>query len=177
MTKNKDCSMRNKKDMVKRVSDTSEDQAQAHICSWCLQNGLVPVAIPNGFNLGGAMSLFKKYGISTKELQGINAKQMQLLKKEGLHTGFPDLMIFGESKNGIHLIFMENKVKRNKPSEIQMLCHNWLRGLGFRVEVSYNSIDAISKIKDYFDIKSTQAFGSSYIQSRTKLLKKKRRVK
>jgi hypothetical protein len=42
---------------------------------------------------------------------------------------------------------MENKVKGNKPSEIQIACHEWLRSIDFTVEVSKDSIDAIQKIK------------------------------
>jgi hypothetical protein len=135
---------------IKKIKSTNEDQAQAYICSWCLQNNLIPVAVPNGFNLGGVATLFKAHGLSMAALNGINAKQIKLLKKEGLHTGFPDLIIFGRSGNGKNILFMENKVKGNKPSEIQIACHEWLRSIDFTVEVSKDSIDAIQKIKKYF---------------------------
>ena len=40
---------------VKRIKDMDENQEQALIVSWCLQNDLIPVAVPNGFNLGGSI--------------------------------------------------------------------------------------------------------------------------
>lgn len=135
---------------IKKIKDSSEDKAQAYICSWCLQNNLVPIAVPNGVNLGAAISLFKKYGLPVKELQAINAKQIILLKKEGLHVAFPDMIIVGNSLDKINILFMENKVKNNKPTELQVAVHDWLRSLGFVVEVSKNSVDAIQKIKSYF---------------------------
>lgn len=163
-------------EVIKKNKETNEDEAQAYICSWCYQNNLVPVAIPNGFNLGGVMSLFKKNGLSVKELQAVNAKQIMLLKKEGLHTGLPDLMIFGFASGKIPLLFMENKVKNNKPSEIQLACHAWLRSLGFTVEVSENSIDAIKKIKNYFQPSLVQKINMLYIELRKKILAKKKEV-
>lgn len=158
---------------IKKIKETNEDEAQAYICSWCLQNNLVPAAIPNGFNLGGVMSVFKKYGLPVSELKSINAKQIMLLKKEGLLTGMPDLMIFGCANGKIPLLFMENKVKNNKPSEIQLATHEWLRSLGFTVEVSKNSIDAIQKIKNYFQPSLVQKINILYIELRKKILKKK----
>lgn len=159
--------------MIKTIKDTKEDEAQAYICSWCLQNNLIPVAVPNGFNLGGVMNLFKTHGLSLAVLSGINAKQIKLLKKEGLHTGFPDLIVFGFSPDGQNLLFMENKVKNNKPSEIQLACHAWLRAIGFTVEVSKNSIDAIQKIKSFFGALE-QPENIDYLQIRTEILNKKK---
>jgi hypothetical protein len=161
---------------VKKIKETNEDKAQAYICSWCYQNNLVPAAITNGFNLGGTISLLKKYGFPTSEMKAINAKQITLLKKEGLHTGMPDLMIFGLAGGKIPLLFMENKVKNNKPSEIQLACHAWLRSLGFTVEVSKNSIDAIQKIKNYFQPSLVQKINMLYIELRKKILAKKKEV-
>lgn len=158
---------------IKKISVAKEDEAQAHICSWCLQNNLVPVAVPNGFNLGGVASLFKTHGLSLAVLNGINAKQIKLLKKEGLHTGFPDLIVFGIPfkwhEHAPCLMFMENKVKNNKPSEIQLACHEWLRSLGFTVEVSKDSVDAIRKIKEYFG-SMAQGENVSYAEIRKNIL-------
>jgi len=154
--------------MLKKIKNTNEDEAQVHICSWCLQNNLIPVAVPNGFNLNGVIGIFKKNGLSVKELQAINAKQIKLLKKEGLHTGFPDLIIFGLP----NILFMENKVKNNKPSEIQLACHAWLRSLGFVVEVSENSIDAIKKIRSFFAKNIEQNDNKKYLELRKEILNK-----
>ena len=41
---------------------------------------------------------------------------------------------------------VENKVKNNKPSPIQLVCHTWLRELGYTVEISTSTKDAIEKI-------------------------------
>lgn len=160
---------------IKKIKDTKEDEAQKYICSWCLQNGLVPVSVANGFNLGAAIGIFKKNGLSVKELQALNAKQMLLLKQEGLHTGFPDLLIFGFSPNGKNLLFMENKVKNNTPSEIQLACHAWLRAIDFTVEVSKNSVDAIQKIKSFFGV-TEQKENIEYLQIRKDILNKKKEV-
>lgn len=146
--------------MIKTIKKMKEDESQALIVSWCLQNNLVPVAVPNGFNLNAAMPILKKYGLPTSELAALNAKQIALLKKEGLHTGFPDLMIFGHP----NILFMENKVKNNKPTQEQLMCHEWLRNLGFDVMISTDAADAIKKIRNYFE--KNQLINHKYIQKR-----------
>lgn len=161
--------------MIKKIKNINEDEAQAYICSWCLQNNLIPCAITNGVNLGGFISLFKKHGLPVGEMKAVNAKQIALLKKEGLLTGMPDLMIFGFTNEKIPLLFMENKVKNNSPSEIQKATHDWLRSLGFTVQVSKNSIDAIQKIKCYFGQESQPA-NAEYMVTRKHILTKKKEV-
>lgn len=156
---------------IKKIKGMNENEEQAVIVSWCLQNGLVAVAVPNGFNLMPSFIL-KKYGISEKEIKTRNAIQINQLKREGLHTGFPDLMIFGEHSNN-KILFMENKVKNNKPSEVQLLCHQWLRELGFTVEISTDSKDAIEKIKKYFG-ETTQNICIRYIKGRMEFFKRKK---
>ena len=167
----KECYNNNMEKKIKKINNSSEDEAQSFICSWCWQNNLVPVAVPNGVNLSGAIGIFKANGLSTKALSAINAKQMKLLIKEGLHTGFPDMMVFGQSRDGLNILFMENKVKNNKPSEIQIACHWWLRSLGFVVEVSSNSIDAIIRIKNFFH-GETQEDNIRYLITRKEILNK-----
>lgn len=158
---------------IKKIKDMDENQEQAFICSWCLQNGLVPVAVPNGVNLN-ATNHFRKYGISEKEIKIQSAIQMKMLKREGLHVGFPDMMIFGENPNGA-VLFLENKVKNNKPTEIQLACHKWLRSLGFTVEVSKDSKDAIQKIKDFFRIDMVQQTSNViYLEERRRILEAKK---
>lgn len=157
--------------MLKKIKETSEDDAQAHICSWCWQNNLVPVAVPNGVNLNGVAGMFKANGLSLKQLGAINAKQILLLKKEGLHVGFPDMIITGVSLDGRNILFMENKVKDGKCSEIQLACHAYLRALGHKVDVSENSIDAIKKIKAFFGT-NIQIENAKYLDIRKKILGK-----
>jgi len=160
---------------IKTIKKANEDEAQAHICSWCLQNGLIPVAVVNGINLNAAMSIFKENGLSLARLKAMNAKQIALLKKEGLHSGFPDLLIVGNTSSREKILFMENKVKGNKPSDLQLACHDWLRSLGFTVEVSKNSIDAIAKIRAFFE-GSEQKENRDYISVRKFILNRKKEV-
>lgn len=162
------------KSKIKKIKDTKEDESQKYICSWCWQNGLIPVGNQNGVNLGGVISLFKANGLSVQALKGINAKQIALLKKEGMHVGFPDMSVFGNSINGQNMLLLENKVKNNKPSEIQLACHAWLRAIGFTVEVSKNSIDAIQKIKNFFGT-IEQPENIEYLQIRKEILNNKER--
>ena len=157
--------------VVKRIKDMDENQEQALIVSWCLQNDLIPVAVPNGFNLGGSIQLMRMYGLPTSQIKTQNAIQMRLLKKEGLHVGFPDMMIFGRKNaygNG-DVLFLENKVKNNKPSKYQIACHEWLRSLGYTVEVSTDAKDAIQKIRNYFDEVVRQIENEEYIKERKKI--------
>lgn len=157
---------------IKRIKDMDENQEQALIVSWCLQNDLIPVAVPNGFNLGGSLQLMRMYGLPTSQIKAQNAIQMKMLKKEGLHTGFPDMMIFGRRNAYEHgdILFLENKVKNNKPSEYQLACHEWLRSLGFTVEVSKDATHAINLIKDYFGEEVRQNENIIYLAERRKIM-------
>ena len=135
---------------VKKITDMKEDESQKYIVSWCLQNNLIAVAVPNGMNLSSAVGIMRKYGLGTTELKTQNAKQIALLKKEGLHVGFSDIMIFGEKNGKGAILFMENKVKGNKTSPYQDACGEWLGKLGFDVRISTSSQNAISQIKEFF---------------------------
>lgn len=153
---------------VKKVSDMKEDESQKYIVSWCLQHDLIAVAVPNGMNLSSAVGIMRKYGVGTTELKAQNAKQIALLKKEGLHVGFPDIMIFG-FKNGIgKVLFMENKVKGNKTSPYQDACGEWLSELGFDVMTSTSSQNAIWQIAEYFNY-NDQEVNKSYLKKRQKI--------
>lgn len=160
---------------IKKIKDMNENEEQAVIVSWCLQNGLVAVAVPNGFNLNSSVGLLRMYGLPASAIKTKNAIQIAKLKKEGLHVGFPDLMIFGETRCGRPtILFMENKVKNNKPSDAQLLCHEWLRELGYTVEISTDSKDAISKIKNYFSDELKQNICENYIKKRLEFFKRKK---
>lgn len=161
---------------IKKIKDMNENEEQAVIVSWCMQNGLVAVAVPNGFNLNSSVGLLRMYGLPVSAIKTKNAIQIAQLKKEGLHKGFPDIMIFGETTDKPNILFMENKVKNNKPSDVQLMCHKWLRELGYTVEISTDSKDAIQKIKSYFGDKSRQDICRKYIQKRLEFFKKKKIV-
>ena len=151
-----------------------EDESQAYICSWCLQNKLIPVAVPNGVNLGAFMKMLRSFGVGDKEMKAINAKQMIMLKKEGLHTGFPDMFVVGNKAGSGAILFVENKVKGGKPSDLQLACHQWLRNLGFCVEVSESSVDAIKKIRSFFGA-YPQYLNHSYIEARREIITEAKR--
>lgn len=155
---------------VKKISDMKEDESQQYIVSWCLQHSLVAAAVPNGMNLSSAVGIIRKYGVGTSELQAQNAKQIALLKKEGLHVGFPDLMIFGEKKGKGTILFMENKVKGNKTSPYQNACGDWLRSLGFEVMTSTSSANAIWQIAEFFNHED-QPENEKYLKERQKISK------
>lgn len=160
---------------IKRVKNMTENEEQAAIVSWCRQNGLVAVAVPNGFNLNSAVGFMRANGIGVSAVRTQNAIQMKQLKREGLHTGFPDLIIFGQNHEGFpDILFMENKVKNNKPSDVQVLCHEWLEALGFCVVVSKNSIDAIKKIRKHFG--DDQIANRIYLEKRAELFKRKAEI-
>lgn len=150
---------------VKKVSDMKEDESQKYIVSWCLQHDLIAVAVPNGMNLSSAVGIMRKFGVGTTELKAQNAKQIALLKKEGLHVGFPDLMIFGEKKGKGAILFMENKVKGNKTSPYQDACGEWLTSLGFDVMTSTSSANAIWQIAEYFNHED-QFVNKKYLKKR-----------
>ena len=155
---------------IKKIKDMNENEEQGYICSWCLQNNLIPVAVPNGFNLNGVQKLCRIYGISENEIKKQNAIQIKMLKKQGLHTGFPDMMIFGLKNGDGAIMFLENKVKNNKPSPIQLVCHTWLRELGYTVEISTSTKDAIEKIKK-FNFDTMQIKNVEYIEKRKEVKK------
>ena len=75
------------------------------------------------------------------------------------------MMIFGLKNGDGAIMFLENKVKNNKPSPIQLVCHTWLRELGYTVEISTSTKDAIEKIKK-FNFDTMQIKNVEYIEKR-----------
>lgn len=71
-------------------------------------------------------------------------KQM-CLKKKGVTTGFPDIMIIHVKKYGIKLIFLEVKAEGGKLTEKQAALHDELRTEGHFVAV-VKSVDDTKKI-------------------------------
>ena len=70
------------------------------------------------------------------------------LKAEGLKPGVPDLFL-PVARNGKHGLFIELKVKPNKPSEAQLCWLADLDQLGYDAVVCYSADDAISEIENY----------------------------
>jgi hypothetical protein len=73
----------------------------------------------------------------------------QLLKKEGVLAGFPDLII--PHPNLIHHgLLIEMKYSKNKPSPQQLQVIEQLRSNGYRVEVCYSFDSFCNVVEDYF---------------------------
>lgn len=88
-------------------------------------------AIPNGGR--------RHYGTAVK------------LKREGVKSGLPDLFL-PVSRNKYHGLFIELKVKKNKPSGNQLIWHLALKKLGYKVNVCYGFEETIKVLKQYLNI-------------------------
>ena len=79
------------------------------------------------------------------------------MKAEGLRAGIPDLFLAKQLADGsgepdewtIGGLFIEMKVKPNKPSPEQNRIIQYLDLQGYRVAVCYSADEAIKAIKDY----------------------------
>lgn len=72
------------------------------------------------------------------------------LKREGVRAGVPDLML-AAAKCGYHGLFIEMKIKPNKPTEEQTRWMAYLLHGGYRVELCYSAAEAWDAIKAYLD--------------------------
>ena len=73
------------------------------------------------------------------------------LKAEGVVAGYPDIMVFRMSQEGIFSgLAIELKVWPNKPSPEQIEVHDLLRGQGWRVEVCYGLVEVEEVTREYF---------------------------
>ena len=86
----------------------------------------------------------------TKNDGAKNIRQASRDKAMGIRAGVPDLFI-AEPVHGYHGLFVELKVKPNKPTEKQERMIDWLRLRGFRVKVSYSFEEFCEAVKDYFN--------------------------
>ena len=75
------------------------------------------------------------------------------LKAEGVKSGVPDIFL-GVPKNGKHGLFVELKVKPNKPSKNQLWWIHSLRAEGYAVEVCYGFLEAQTAIINYLGIET-----------------------
>lgn len=158
------------KKKIKKISDLNEHESQKLITSWCLQNNIVPVAIPNGMNLNAFTPILKSLGISENNIKTKNAITIKSMIAEGMHVGICDMILFSDKK----MLFVENKVKNNKPSDLQVACHSWLKNLGYDVLITKNASDAIKQIKEYFG-EEENLLCKNYLQERKKIYENRRR--
>ena len=122
-----------------RALKKTEHSEQVALFDWArgnearhLQLGLL-FAIPNGG---------KRHIVTGKKL-----------KAEGVKSGVPDIFL-GVPKNGKHGLFVELKVKPNKPSKNQLWWIYSLRAEGYAVEVCYGFEEAKDAIINYLGIET-----------------------
>lgn len=75
------------------------------------------------------------------------------LKRQGVKAGVPDLCL-PVARGKYHGLYIELKVKGNKPTELQKEWNQKLRDQGYRAEICYEFEGAQSVILEY--LKSTQ---------------------
>ena len=113
-----------------------EAQEQENLITWCnLQSRKYPELnlifhIPNGG--------------SRNKVEAFN------LKKQGVKAGVPDLF-FPVAKKGYYGLFIEMKVKNNKPTENQKKWLNALAEQGFLTTVCYSFEEARKTILNYLE--------------------------
>lgn len=117
----------------------TEHQEQAALVKWfCAQHPTYKrllFAIPNGAWLAG----------NAKQ----RAQQMSKLRREGLHSGVPDLLL-AIPRQGYHGLFIE--MKRRKGGKLSMQQEAYqalLREQGYLSEVCYGADEAIMLVKGY----------------------------
>ena len=125
---------------MRRLKPSEHQEQAAVIGFWrlaCKTYGLpeyVLFSIPNGAHLAGDSRL--------------RAIKMANLKKAGLRPGIPDLFL-AVPKHVFPGLFVEMKVKPNKPSTEQAKVIADLKAASYVVSVCYSADEAIKTIKDY----------------------------
>lgn len=114
----------------------SEGQEQALLFKWA------------SFNLGTMPELKWMYHVPNGGARDIITASR--LKAEGVKSGVPDICL-PVARQGYHGLYIELKVKRNKPSETQK---EWLKALteqGYKTEVCYGWESAAHTVKQYLE--------------------------
>jgi len=73
------------------------------------------------------------------------------LKAEGVKRGVPDICL-PAARNGFHGLWIEMKYGKNKPTDIQLEFHEFLREAGHRVEICWTAEEARKELCDYLQI-------------------------
>ncbi len=114
---------------------TSEHESQCQLMAWAaLQARQWPelellFAIPNGSH--------RHISVARR------------LKAEGVKPGVPDLCLPVPNDPGFHGLWIEMKVKPNRPTADQLWWHDRLKAQGYRVEVCYSADEARRVITAY----------------------------
>lgn len=85
-------------------------------------------------------------------LVGVNLRPHQAAsaKRQGVRKGQPDICLPYPVKD-FHGLYIELKVGNNKPTKEQVEYIDYLKSVGYRVEVAYGSKEAIDFITDYLE--------------------------
>lgn len=133
----------------------SEHEEQAGIFQWaeaksreCPELAWL-FAVPNGTFYGNEMTTIRGKPVPRRLLQA------QRMRREGLKTGVPD-MILPIPRKPYHALFIELKVKPNKPSEEQMAWLNFLNAQNYRAEWCYGQDRAKEIICEYLGIQNRE---------------------
>lgn len=120
---------------------TSEHAEQAVVIEWCFLNlskypelDLIH-SIPNGAMLGGGK---------------IGAMRMNVLKKEGLRPGTPDLFL-PSAHGGKFGAYIEMKTEKGRLSENQSQFISQVEKYGYICFVAYGAQEAIEFLEDYLN--------------------------
>lgn len=118
------------------MSEHSEQAALFEWAAWQANLGHEPLrwmfAIPNG-------------GLRP---DGVGGK----LAEEGVKPGAPDIFLPYPSRQGHHGLFIEMKIKPNKPSQAQIDYLEWLTGCGYMAVVAYGYDEAKEILCRYLGI-------------------------
>jgi len=113
--------------------ELSEHQEQSIFVEWCRVGGIAVSSVPNGFFVP----------VKTQSDRNRLNGQIKKLKREGMSSGFPDLMVFLENK--LLLIEMKN-AKGGTVSKEQKEWHKILDKLGFPVFIAAGADQAIKHV-------------------------------
>jgi hypothetical protein len=126
------------------ISGPTEHEHQVAIFDWIeTAKNRVPelgllFAIPNG----GSRSF-------RKDAKGRRfSPEGQRMKKEGVRSGVPDLML-PVARRGYHGLFIEMKRSGGKASEAQLMWKAWLTEQGYLSLICVGADDAIDKLSWY----------------------------
>ena len=123
---------------------TTEHAEQAAVIDWwklaCKTYKLPEFALFAIPNAGGYTGGFKK-----------NVVRVIGMQAEGLRSGIPDLFLAMATATYCSGLFIEMKVKPNKPTPKQNKVIAYLRTEGYAVEVCYSADEAIAAIKDHLE--------------------------
>jgi len=129
---------------VTRLPTTNEHEEQSKVISWAED---MSYAVPELAALHAIPNQNILYSKISKQhrLQAINYS-----KAEGLKKGVPDLHL-PVSRGGYHSLYIEMKVKNNKPDKSQEEWADRLSDLGNLVIFCWSAQDAIQVLADYLN--------------------------